>query len=62
MQQGADLIVRLKPFRGSLGDAPGAPLELCAALQPQRMETLRPLVGTRRATGGPPEVRGSVSA
>ncbi len=29
--QGADLIVRLNPFRVVLGDAAGAPLELCTA-------------------------------
>ena len=36
VQQGADLIVRLNPFSVVLGDATGAPLELCAALKHQR--------------------------
>ena len=62
LQQGADLIVRLHPFSVVLGDATGAPLELCAALKRQRMETLRTLVVTRRATGGQHEVRGWVHA
>ena len=48
LQQGADLIVRLNPFSVVLGDATGAPLELCAALKRQRMETLRTLVVTLR--------------
>jgi hypothetical protein len=58
LQQGADLIVRLHPFSVVLGDATGAPLELCAALKRQRMETRRTLVVTLRATGGQHEVRG----
>ena len=62
LQQGADLIVRLPPFRVVLGDARGAPLERCAALKRQRLETRRTLVVTRRATGGQPEVRGWVQA
>ena len=62
LQQGADLIVRLHPFSVVLGDATGAPLELCAALKRQRMETLRTLVVTLRATGGQHEVRGWVHA
>ena len=62
LQQGADLIVRLHPFSGVLGDATGAPLELCAALKRQRMETRRTLVVTLRATGGQHEVRGWVHA
>lgn len=62
LQQGADLLVRLHPFSVVLGDATGAPLELCAALKRQRMETLRTLVVTLRATGGQYEVRGWVHA
>jgi Transposase DDE domain len=62
LQQGADLIVRLHPFSVVLGDATGAPLELCAVLKRQRMETLRTLVVTLRATGGQHEVRGWVHA
>jgi hypothetical protein len=62
LQQGAELIVRLNPFSVVLRDATGAPLELCAALKRPRMATLRTLVGTRRSTGGQPEVRGWVSA
>ena len=58
LQQGADLIVRLNPFSVVLGDATGVPLELCAALKRQRMETLRTLVVTLRSTGGQHEVRG----
>src|SRR5262245_40998600 len=58
IQQGAELIVRRNPCRVVLGDATGVPLELCAALKRQRMETLRPLVVTLRSTGGQHEVRG----
>jgi DDE family transposase len=62
IQQGAALIVRLPPFSVVLGDATGAPWELCAALKRQRLETLRTLAVTRRSTGGQPEVRGWVHA
>ena len=62
IQQGADLIVRLNPFSVVLGDATGAPLELCAALKRQRLETLRTLAVTLRSTGGQHEVRGWVHA
>jgi hypothetical protein len=62
IQQGADLLVRLNPFSVVLGDATGAPLELCAALKHQRMETLRTLVVALRSTGGQHEVRGWVHA
>jgi hypothetical protein len=62
LQQGADLIVRLHPCSVVLGDATGAPLELCAALKHQRMETLRTLVVALRSTGGQHEVRGWVHA
>jgi hypothetical protein len=60
--QGADLIVRLNPFRVVLGDAAGAPLELCTALKRQNMATLRTLPVVLRAAGGPQEVRGWVHA
>src|SRR6266516_504875 len=43
VKQGAELIVRLNPFSVVLGDAAGAPLELCATLKRQHMETLRTL-------------------
>ena len=62
VQQGAALIVRLNPFSVVLGDAAGAPLELCAALKHQPTETLRTLVVTLRAAGGQHEVRGWVHA
>lgn len=62
MQQGADLIVRLNPFSVVLSDATGAPLELCAALKRQPMETLRTLVVVLRSTGSQHEVRGWVHA
>jgi hypothetical protein len=62
LQQGADLIVRFHPFSVVLGDATGAPLELCAALKRQRLETLRTLAVTLRSTGGQHEVRGWVHA
>src|SRR5215470_5236291 len=62
LQQGAELIVRLNPFSVVLGDATGAPLELCAALKHQRLETLRTLVVARHSTGGQHEVRGWVHA
>jgi Transposase DDE domain len=62
LQQGAELLVRLNPFRVGLGAATGAPLELCAVLKRQRLATLRTLVVTRRSTGGQHEVRGWVHA
>ena len=62
VQQGADLIVRLHPFSVVLGDAAGAPLELCATLKRQRMETLRTLAVELCATGGQYAVRGWVHA
>ena len=62
LQQGAARIVRLHPCRVVLGDATGAPLERGAALQRQRLETLRPLVVTLRSTGGQHAVRGGVQA
>jgi Transposase DDE domain len=62
LQQGADLIVRLHPFSVGLGDATGAPLELCAALKRPRMATLRTLVVALHSTGGQQEVRGWVHA
>jgi hypothetical protein len=62
LQQGAALIVRLHPFRVGLGDATGAPLELCAALKRQKTATLRTLVVTLRSTGGQHEGRGWVQA
>ena len=62
VQQGADLIVRLNPFSVVIGNAAGAPLELCAALKRQRMETLRTLAVALCATGGQHAVRGWVHA
>jgi hypothetical protein len=62
IQQGAALIVRLNPFSVVLSDAAGAPLELCAALKRQKMETLHTLGVTLRAAGGQYEVRGWVHA
>src|SRR5256712_5068189 len=62
VQQGAALIVRLNPFSVVLGDAAGAPLELCAALKHQPTETLRTPVVTPRAAGRQHEVRGWVHA
>jgi hypothetical protein len=62
VQQGADLIVRLNPFSVVVGDAAGAPLELCATLKRQRMETLRTLAVALCATGGQHAVRGWVHA
>ena len=60
--QGADLIVRLNPFSVVLGDAAGAPLELCVTLKRQHTDTLRTLAVTLRAAGGQHEVRGWVHA
>ena len=60
--QGAELIVRLNPFRVVLSDAAGAPWELCATLKRQHTETLRTLAVTLRATGGQHAVRGWVHA
>jgi Transposase DDE domain len=62
VQQGADLIVRLNPCSVVLGDAAGAPLELCATLKRQRLETLRTLAVALCATGGQHAVRGWVHA
>ena len=62
VQQGADLIVRLNPFSVVLGDAAGAPLELCAALKRQKTETLRTLAVALHSAGGQHEVRGWVHA
>ena len=62
VKQGAELIVRLNPCSVVLGDAAGAPLELCAALQRQHTETIRTLGVTLRSTGGQHEVRGWVHA
>ena len=62
IQQGADLIVRLNPFSVVLRDAVGGPLELCAALKRQHMETLRTLAVELCATGGQHAVRGWVHA
>jgi len=56
--QGAELIVRLPPFRGVLRDAVGVPWARCAALKRQHTETLRPMAVELCATGGQPEVRG----
>ena len=47
VQQGADLMVRLKPFRVVRRDAVGAPVELCAALKRPHTETLRTLAVAR---------------
>jgi hypothetical protein len=60
--QGADLLVRLNPFRGVLRDTAGAPVELGVTLKRQRMETLRTLAVTLCAAGGQPAVRGWVHA
>jgi hypothetical protein len=60
--QGADLIVRLNPFSVVLGDAAGAPWELCVTLKRQKTDTLRTLAVTLRAAGGQHEVRGWVHA
>jgi len=62
VKQGAELIVRLNPFSVVLSDAAGAPLELCATLKRQHMETLRTLVVELRSTGGQHAVRGWVHA
>jgi Transposase DDE domain len=62
IQQGADLIIRLNPFSVVLCDAVGVPLELCAVLKRQHMETLRTLAVELCATGGQHEVRGWVHA
>jgi Transposase DDE domain len=62
VEQGAALIVRLNPFSVILGDATGAPLELCAVLKRQPTETLRTLTVVLHGTGGQHEVRGWVHA
>ena len=50
--QGADLMVRLTPFRVVLSDTAGAPVELGVTLKRQRLETLRTLAVTLCAAGG----------
>jgi hypothetical protein len=62
VQQGADLIVRLKPFSVVLGDAAGAPVELSATLKRPRIDTRRTLAVELCATGGQHAVRGWVHA
>ena len=60
--QGADLMVRLTPFRVVLSDTAGAPVELGVTLKRQRLETLRTLAVTLCAAGGQQAVRGWVHA
>jgi hypothetical protein len=62
LAQGADLLVRLNPFRVVLRDTAGTPVELGVTLKRQRMETLRTLAVTLCAAGGQHEVRGWVHA
>jgi hypothetical protein len=62
VQQGAARIVRLHPFSVVLGDAAGAPVELCATLPRQPMETRRTLALALHSTGGQHEGRGGVHA
>src|SRR6266699_3617710 len=62
VQQGAERIGRLNPCSVVLGDAAGAPLELCATLKRQHRETLRTLAVELRSTGGQHAVRGWVHA
>ena len=58
VQQGAARLVRRHPCRGGRGDAAGAPWALRPAWTRQHTAPLRTLVVTRRAAGGPHEVRG----
>jgi hypothetical protein len=56
--QGAELLVRLNPFRVVLCDPTGSPLQLCAALKRQKVETSRTLPVVSRSSSGDDEVRG----
>ena len=60
--QGAELLVRLTPFRGVLWDPTGSPLQRWAALQRQTVETIRPLPVGSRSSSGDDAVRGWVPA
>jgi hypothetical protein len=58
VQQGADLLVRLKPFSGVLCTPTGQPLALSRALKRQRTATIRTLPVLIRSACGRHEVRG----
>jgi Transposase DDE domain len=62
VQQGAEVIVRLHPFRVVLGDPTGQPLSLCSALKRQQMATIRTREVVLQSAGGQQEVRGGVHA
>jgi hypothetical protein len=62
VQQGAELIVRLNPFRVVLTPPAGQPLVLGAALKRQWTETIRTLSVVIRSADGQHEVRGWVHA
>jgi hypothetical protein len=62
VQQGAELIVRLNPFRVVRCDPTEQPLSLGAALKRQPMETLRTLEVVIQSTWGQHTVRGWVHA
>ena len=62
VQQGAEVIVRLNPFRVARGDATGQPVSLCGALKRQPMATIRTLEVVIRSAGGQHEMRGWVHA
>jgi hypothetical protein len=58
VQQEADLIVRLHPFRGVLFEQKEPPLALWATLKRQHRDTLRTLAVVIQSTCGPHPVRG----
>ena len=58
VQQGAELIVRLTPFRVVRCDLTAQPLALCAALKRQQTDTLRTLEVVMQSTCGQHTVRG----
>ena len=62
VKQGAELIVRLNPFRVVLCDPTEQPLSLCAALKRQKMATIRTLAVVIQSPCGQHKVRGWVHA
>ena len=62
VKQGAEVLVRLYPFRVVLCDASEQPFALAAAFKRQKTETLRTLEVVIQSTGGQQKIRGWVHA
>ena len=62
VKQGADILVRLHPLRGVLGEANGQPMILEKALKRQPPDTIRTLPVLIQASGGPSAGPGWVHA